>query len=67
MAPSSRSRRSAEYCFLNNLNLVEHTIGALNGGAHPSGLMMVQVSTDTASMRQLGANFNRELLSSMMS
>jgi hypothetical protein len=62
-----RKRGKAEVGLLNNLNLVEHTIGALNGGAHPSGLMMVQVSTDTASMRQLGANFNRELLSSMMS
>ena len=62
-----RKRGKAEVGLLNNLNLVEHTIGALNGGAHPSGLMMVQVSTDTASMRQLGANFNRELLSSVMS
>ena len=62
-----RKRGKAEVGLLNNLNLVEHTISALNDGAHPSGLMMVQVSTDTASMRQLGANFNRELLGSVMS
>jgi hypothetical protein len=51
---------------LNNLTLVEEMIVALNKGAHPSGLMMVQVSTETAGMRQLGGSFRQEILGACM-
>jgi hypothetical protein len=61
-----RRRGKDERGVLDNLTLVEEMIGALNKGAHPSGLMMVQVSTETAGMRNLGANFNPDLLGAVM-
>ena len=56
-----------EIGLLDNLDVVEDKISILNDGAHPSGLMMVQVSTATPGMRQLGANFDRGLLGNVMS
>ena len=61
-----RKHGKKERELLDNLTLVEKMIGELNKGAHPSGLMMVQVSTETPGMRQLGANFNKDLLGVIM-
>ena len=57
----------AEFGLLENLDIVEDRISGLNKGAHPSGLMMAQVSTEIAGMRQLGANVDRGLLGNVMS
>ena len=61
-----RRRGKDQRGLLDNLTFVEEMIGALNKGAHPSGLMMVQVSTESAGMRNLGAIFNQELLGVVM-
>jgi hypothetical protein len=61
-----RKHGKKERGLLDNLTLVEKMICELNKGAHPSGLMMVQVSTETPGMRQLGANFNKDLLGVIM-
>lgn len=57
-----RRHGKSERGLLGNLSVVEEKVQALNKGAHPSGLMMVQVSTKTPGMRQLGGALNEGLL-----
>ncbi len=61
-----RRHGKSERGLLGNLNVVEEKVQALNKGAHPSGLMMVQVSTTTPGMRQLGGPLNEALLGACM-
>lgn len=61
-----RKHGKKEFGLLGNLDIIDEKIDALNKGAHPSRLMMVQVSTETPGVRQLGANFNPGLLGACM-
>jgi hypothetical protein len=57
-----KRRGKGDWRLLNNLKIVEEKLRALNSGAHPSALILAQLDTGKPGFRQLGANFNTDLL-----
>jgi hypothetical protein len=50
-----------DWPLLHNVEEVSGLLRRLNEGAHPSALAVVQTDTDNPELRQLGANYNKEL------